>query len=101
MASFDALWFPGICLRWPRSSATIFLFLRHLLVRHRLPVCRLRVLFVVEWTATSHDWNFQEIVSFRRGFGIPFQSKGIPGICTGFFTTTKSDNEVPDEYEDG
>src|SRR6266568_585098 len=90
---------PVCAVPGPRSQFSSFL--RYVLVCHRLPVCSLRVLFIVERTATTHNWNFQEIVRFRRGFGIPFQSIGIPRICTGRLTTTKSDNEVPDEHQDG
>src|SRR6266700_1064220 len=90
---------PGCAVLRPQTQ--IFSLLKYVLVCHRLPLCSLRVLFIVERTATAYVWNFQEIVRFRRGFGIPFQSIGIPRIGTGRLTTTKRDNEVPDEYEDG
>src|SRR5437899_379795 len=85
----------------PDPQSQSLSFLKGWLVCHSLPVCSLRVLFIVEWTSTAHDWNFQEIVRFGRRIGIPFQGKGFPRICAGLFTTTKSDNEVPDKHEDG
>src|SRR5271157_4845080 len=89
---------PDCAAPGPRSQFSSFL--RYVLVCYRLPVCSLRVLFIVERTATTHGWNFQEIVGFRRRFGIPFQGKCIPRISAGRLTATKRDNEVPEEYQD-
>src|SRR5260370_22126880 len=73
----------------------------HCLVRCSLPVCGLRVLFIIEWAAAAHDRKNREIVGFWRGIRIPFPGKRIPRIGACWLATAEGDNKMPEEHQHG
>src|SRR6266516_5448894 len=70
-------------------------------MRCGLPVCGLRVLFIVEWAATAHRRNDAEVVGFWRGIGIPLKRKRIPWIRACWLATAQRDNQVPEKHHYG